>query len=178
VASTAGANTGIKTSNGSCSATNPPTQPTNPTTPPTNPTTPPTNPTTPPTTGPTNPPTGTNLSLSAGADGSSKASGSSYGNVRDGNASTYWAPNGSTGYVSVKWGSATSVSRAVVRQASGGGTISSWRVLNGDTGAVLASGSGSPSTISFASTSAKKITFDITGASGAPRIAELETYAS
>ncbi|WP_203788632.1 pectate lyase family protein [Paractinoplanes rishiriensis] len=177
VSSTAGANTGIKTSNGNCSATQPPTQ--NPTTPPTNPTTPPTTgPTTPPTTGPTNPPTGTNLSLSAGADGSSKASGTSYGNVRDGNTSTYWGPNGSTGYVSVKWSAATSVSRVNIVQASGGGSITAWRVLNGDTGAVLASGSGSPSAISFASTSAKKITFDITGASGTPRIAELQTYAS
>ena len=31
-----------------------------------------------------------NLSLSAGADGSSKAGGTSYGNVKDGSTSTYW----------------------------------------------------------------------------------------
>lgn len=55
-----------------------------------------------------------NLSLGAGADGSSKASGTSYGNVRDGNTGTYWSPNSSTGYVSVKWGSATTVSSAVI----------------------------------------------------------------
>ena len=119
-----------------------------------------------------------NLSLGAGADGSSKASGTSYGNVRDGNTGTYWAPAGATGYVSVKWGSATTVSSAVVKQASGGGSINSWRVLNGDNGAVLASGSGSPTTVTFASTSLKKLTLDITGASGTPRIAELETYSS
>ncbi|MEU4563524.1 pectate lyase [Actinoplanes sp. NPDC023936] len=118
-----------------------------------------------------------NLSLGAGADGSSKASGTSYGNVRDGNTGTYWSPAGATGYVSVKWGSATTVSSAVVKQASGGGSISAWRVLNADQGSVLASGSGSPSTVSFAATSLKKLTFEITSASGAPRIAELETYA-
>jgi hypothetical protein len=117
-----------------------------------------------------------NLSLGAGADGSSKASGTSYGNVKDGSTSTYWSPNGSTGYVSVKWGSATTVSSAVVKQASGGGSIGAWRLLNADNGAVLSSGSGSPSTISFSSTSLKKLTLDITSASGAPRIAEFETY--
>jgi pectate lyase len=118
-----------------------------------------------------------NLSLGAGADGSSKAGGTSYGNVKDGSTSTYWSPAGSTGYVSVKWGSATSVSSAVIKQASGGGSISSWRVLNADTSGVLASGSGSPSTISFSSTSLKKLTFEILSASGTPRIAEFETYA-
>ena len=119
-----------------------------------------------------------NLSLSGGADGSSKASGTSYGNVKDGSTSTYWAPASSTGYVSVKWGSAMTVSSAVIRQASGGGSISAWRLLNYDNGSVLASGSGSPSTINFSSTSLKKLTFEILGASGAPRIAEFETYAS
>jgi pectate lyase len=183
VSATAGANKGIKTSTGGCNApTSPTTAPTTaPTTPPT--TGPTTGPTTPPTTGPTTgpttaPPSGTNLSLTAGADGSSKASGSSYGNVKDGNASTFWSPNGATGYVSVKWSAATSVSRVVVTAASGGGTISSWQVKNGDTGAVLASGSGNGGTASFAATSAKKITFEITAASGTPRVAELQTYAS
>jgi pectate lyase len=119
-----------------------------------------------------------NLSLSGGADGSSKASGTSYGNVKDGSTSTYWSPAGATGYVSVKWSTAVTVATAVIRQASGGGSINAWRLLNYDNGAVLASGSGSPSTISFASTSLKKLTFEITSASSAPRIAEFETYAS
>jgi pectate lyase len=119
----------------------------------------------------------TNLSLGGGADGSSKASGTSYGDVKDGSTSTYWAPGSTTGYVSVKWSSATTVSSVVIKQASGGGSISAWRLLNGDSGAVLTSGSGSPSTISFTATSLKKVTLDITGASAAPRIAEFETYA-
>src|SRR5690349_136523 len=119
VRQTAGANTGIRTSTGSCSTTGPqPTTP-NPTTP--NPTTP--NPTTPnPTTPPPTQPGGTNLSLSGGADGSSKASGTSYGNVKDGNLSTYWSPSGATGSISIKWSAATTVSRITVREASGGGS--------------------------------------------------------
>ncbi|WP_431995893.1 pectate lyase family protein [Streptomyces griseoflavus] len=167
VSQTAGANKGLKVSDGSCTPQNPgPTDP--------GPTDPDPDPTDP---DPTDPPTGTNLSLTAGADGSSKADGTSYGNVRDGSLSTYWSPSGSTGSVSVKWGSATKVSKANVRLASGSGTIGSYRVLNHDTGAVLASGSGS-GVISFAPTSLKKITFEITSANGTPRIAEFETYAS
>ena len=60
---------------------------------------------------------GTNLSLGASVDGSSKASGTSYGNAIDGNIGTYWSPAGSTGRVSVKWGSATTG----VRHPGGGG---------------------------------------------------------
>ena len=69
-----------------------------------------------------NPPSGTNLSIGAGADGSSKASGTSYGNAIDGDASTYWSPSGSTGTISVKWGTSKTVSSVVIRTASGGGT--------------------------------------------------------
>ncbi|UXI78942.1 pectate lyase, partial [Streptomyces vinaceusdrappus] len=127
--------------------------------------------------GPTTPPTGTNLSLSAGADGSSKASGTTYGNVRDGNASTYWSPAGATGSVSVKWGSATTVSKVNIREAAGSaGAIRAWRIINHDTGAVLASGS-TAGVSSFAATSLKKITLEITTSSGSPRVAEFETYA-
>lgn len=167
VRQTVGANTGLRVSNGSCSPQTPP-----PTTPP--PTTPP--PTTPPPTTP--PPSGTNLSLGASADGSSKASGTSYGNVRDGSISSYWSPAGSTGSISIKWGSATGVSRVVIREPSGtSGSIGSWQLVNHDTGAVLASGSGAGS-ISFAATSLSKITFKINSSSGTPRVGEFETYAS
>lgn len=167
VTQTAGANKGLQVSDGNCT-------PTTPTGNPTTPTPSPTTATPSPTTGPTQP-SGTNLSLSAGADGSSKASGTSYGNVKDGNLSTYWSPSGSTGSVSVKWDAATTVSSINIRQASGS-SIGSWRVLNGDTGAVLTSGSGT-GTISFASTSLRKVTFEITSSSGTPKVAEFETYA-
>ncbi len=166
VAQTAGANKGLKVSDGSCTPQSP--DPTDPG---------PTDPGEPTDPGPTDPPAGTNLSLGAGADGSSKASGTSYGNVVDGNTSTYWSPSGSTGSVSVKWGSATTVSKVNIRLASGSGTIGAYRLLNHDTGAVLASGSGA-GTVSFSPASLKKITLEITNASGTPRIAEFETYAS
>jgi pectate lyase len=163
VSQTAGANKGNRVSDGSCT-------PTDPTDPPTDPTDPPTD--------PTDPPTGTNLSLGAGADGSSKASGTSYGNVLDGNMSTYWSPAGSTGRVSVKWGSAQTVSSINIREASGAvGNIGSWRVVNNDNGAVLATGSGAKA-VSFPATSLSKINFEITSSSGTPRVAEFETYAA
>ncbi|MFI8191545.1 polysaccharide lyase family 1 protein [Streptomyces sp. NPDC085946] len=165
VGRTAGAGKGLQVSDGNCSPQTPAPTPTTPAPTPTTPTPTPTQ------------PSGTNLSIGAGADGSSKADGTSYGNVRDGNMNTYWSPSGSTGSVSVKWGSPTAVSRVVIREAAGStGGIGSWRLLNADTGAVLASGSGA-GTISFARTSLQKITFEITGSNGTPRVAEFETYA-
>ncbi|GAA2417957.1 polysaccharide lyase family 1 protein [Streptomyces glaucosporus] len=171
VSQTAGADKGLKVSDGDCSPQTP--SPT-PTATPTSPSPTPTTPT--PTATPTQP-GGTNLSLGAGADGSSKADGTSYGNVRDGNMNTYWSPAGSTGAVSIKWGSPTAVSTINIREAAGSvGNIGSWRVVNADTGAVLASGSKA-GVISFPRTSLRKITFEITSSTGTPRIAEYETYA-
>ena len=171
VSQTAGANKGLQVSNGNCS----PQQPT-PTTP--GPATPTPTPTTPaPTTPAPTQPSGTNLSIGAGSDGSSKASGTGYGNVRDGDLSTFWSPAGATGSISIKWGSATTVSRVNIREASGSaGSIGSWQLINHATGAVLASGSGA-GVISFAATSLTKITFNITSSTGTPRVAEFETYA-
>ncbi|MEV8431314.1 pectate lyase family protein [Streptomyces chartreusis] len=165
VSRTAGAGTGLKVSDGNCSAQTPTPTPTTPTTPPTTPTPDPTE------------PSGTNLSIGAGSDGSSKADGTSYGSVRDGDMSTYWSPSGSTGSVSIKWGSATAVSSVAIREAAGStGVIGSWRLLNADTGAVLATGSGA-GVVTFPQTSLKKITFEITSAAGTPKVAEFETYA-
>ncbi|MGI5405518.1 pectate lyase family protein [Streptomyces chartreusis] len=165
VSRTAGAGTGLKVSDGNCSAQTPTPTPTTPTTPPTTPTPDPTQ------------PSGTNLSIGAGSDGSSKADGTSYGSVRDGDMSTYWSPSGSTGSVSIKWGSATAVSSVAIREAAGStGVIGSWRLLNADTGAVLTTGNGA-GVVTFPQTSLKKITFEITGATGTPKVAEFETYA-
>ncbi|WP_327672495.1 MULTISPECIES: polysaccharide lyase family 1 protein [unclassified Streptomyces] len=167
VGETAGAGKGMKVSDGSCSTQTPTPTPT-----PTDPTPTPTDPTPTPTQ-----PSGTNLSLGAGADGSSKADGTSYGNVRDGSMTTYWSPSGTTGSVSVKWGTATSVSKANIRETAGAtGRVKAWRLLNGDTGAVLTSGTGA-GVASFPATSLKKLTLEITGASSTPQVAELETYA-
>ncbi|MFF0247891.1 pectate lyase family protein [Streptosporangium sandarakinum] len=171
VGRTAGAGKGLKVSNGSCSPQTPTPGPT--TTPTSGPTS---TPTATPTAGPTQP-GGTNLSLGAGADGSSKASGTSYGNVRDGDMSTYWSPSGPTGSISIKWDSPTAVSKINIREASGSaGGIRTWRVVNADTGAVLTSGNGA-GTITFPRTSLRKITFEITGSTGTPKVAEYETYA-
>ncbi|MZE75112.1 polysaccharide lyase family 1 protein [Streptomyces sp. SID5789] len=169
VSATAGANKGLKVSDGSCTPQNPDPSP--------DPTDPdPTDPTEP-SPDPTDPPSGTNLSLGAGADGSSKASGTSYGNVRDGDLGTYWSPAGTTGSVSVKWPSPTTVSKVAIREAAGSeGAIRSYRLVDHGTGAVLATGSGA-GVISFPAVSLTKITFEITGASGTPKVAEFETYA-
>ncbi|WP_328868882.1 polysaccharide lyase family 1 protein [Streptomyces sp. NBC_00287] len=166
VSRTAGSGTGLQVSDGNCTAQTPtPTPTTTPTPTPT------------PTPSPTQP-GGTNLSIGAGSDGSSKADGTSYGNVRDGNMSTYWSPTASTGSISIKWGSATTLSRINIREAAGSeGAISSWRVLNADTGTVLTSGSGAGA-ITFPQTSLSKITFEITGSTGTPKVAEFETYGS
>jgi len=122
---------------------------------------------------------GTNLSLGAGADGSSKASGTSYGNVIDGNMSTWWSPTAATGQISVKWGSATTVGTVVIREPTGYvGRIGSWRVVNNGNGQVLATGSGA-GTIGFTPVSLTKINFEITSSSGGtPAVAEFETYAA
>lgn len=165
VSQTAGANKGLRVSDGNCTPQSPTPTPTDPTPTPTDPTPTPTV------------PSGTNLSIGAGSDGSSKADGTSYGNVRDGDMGTYWSPAGTTGSISIKWGSATAVSAVDVREAAGtAGTIGSWQLIDHDTGAVLASGSGAGA-VSFARTQLRKITFEIVSASGTPRIAEFETYA-
>ena len=164
VSATAGANKGLKVSDGSCTPQNPDPSPD------------PTDPTEP-SPDPTDPPSGTNLSVGAGADGSSKASGTSYGNVRDGDMGTYWSPAGTTGSVSVKWSSPTTVAKVAVREAAGSeGAIRSYRLVDHGTGAVLATGGGAGVT-SFPAVSLTKITLEITGASGTPKVAEFETYA-
>ncbi|MEV7658954.1 pectate lyase [Streptomyces anulatus] len=167
VSRTAGADKGLKVSDGNCTPQTPTPTPTDPTPGPTDPTPGPTDPT---------PPTGTNLSIGAGSDGSGKAAGTSYGNLRDGNPNTYWSPAGPTGSASIKWASATPVSTVVIREtADSTGAVKAWRLLNGDTGAELTSGEGAGA-ISFSRTSLRKITFEITGSTGTPRIAEFETY--
>ena len=75
----------------------------------------------------------------AGADGSGKASGTSYGNVRDADMQSYWqAPANNGQRVSVKWSSPVNASRVVVREL--GNAVNSWQLVNNDNGAVLASG--------------------------------------
>ncbi|WP_155371197.1 pectate lyase family protein [Catellatospora vulcania] len=180
VAATAGANKGLQVSNGSCTPVSPSAGPSNSPSPRPSASassSPSPQPSASPSTSPSQP-SGTNLSLAsdAGADGSSKGGGTSYGNVKDGSLTTFWSPSGATGDISVKWSSAKSVSRVVIREASGSG-IGSWQLLNGATGAVLKSGSGS-GTITFTATSTTKVTLRITSSTATPKVAEFETYAS
>ncbi|GAA4729803.1 right-handed parallel beta-helix repeat-containing protein [Isoptericola chiayiensis] len=178
LAETAGANTGLRVSDGSCEPTEPeptpePTEDPDPE--PTEEPTPDPEPTEDP--DPTDPPSGENLSIGAGSDGSSKGDGTSYGNVRDGDMATYWSPSGSTGRISIKWDGGRTVSSIVIREAAGAeGNIGSWQVQNHDTGQVLATGSGAGA-IDVPTTSLSKINFEITSSSGTPRVAEFETYA-
>ncbi|ROQ25907.1 pectate lyase family protein [Gallaecimonas pentaromativorans] len=118
---------------------------------------------------------GSNLSLGAGSDGSSKGSGS-YGDVRDGDMASYWAPSSATGRISIKWSSATSINTLVIREAAGfEGHIQNWTVVDNDTGNTLASGTGA-GTITFNSVSTHKVNFNITSSNGTPTVAEFETY--
>ena len=120
---------------------------------------------------------GTNLSIGAGADGSSKASDTSYGNAIDGNMGTWWSPAGATGRVSVKWGTAQTVGTVIIREPTTmQGRIGSWKVVNNGNGAVLATGTGA-GTITFTPVSLTKINFEITSSTSTPAVAEFETYA-
>ncbi|GAB6903685.1 pectate lyase family protein [Kineosporia succinea] len=178
VKATAGAGTGLKVSDGTCTPTNVPTTTSAPgtTTPPVSTTTPPVTSTTPPVTSTTPPASGgTNLSLGAGADGSSKASGSSFGNVIDGNTSTYWQPSGNTGDISVKWTSAKTVGSIVIKEASGS-KVTSWKLIDETNGKTVSTGTNS-GTKTFTPISTKKLTFQIVSATGTTKITEFETYA-
>ncbi len=121
-------------------------------------------------------PTGTNLALSASADGSSKASGTSYGNVKDGDITTYWSPSSTTGTISVKNLNTTINAVRIVSMSGKEDAITSWTLLNYDTGATLASGSSVPDLITFADTNLAKVSFVINAASSTPQIAEFEVY--
>ncbi|WP_029767178.1 pectate lyase family protein [Haloglycomyces albus] len=155
VAGTAGANTGLQVSNGSCAPQDSSPEPT---------------------TDPTVPPNGDNLSIGAGSDGSTKASGTSFRNVRDGDMDTYWSPTSSTGRISIKWDTDTTVTTINIRETPNTeGTIESWQVVNHDNGDILAVGTGA-GPINVPATTLTKINFVITTSNGTPQIAEFETF--
>ena len=120
-----------------------------------------------------------NLSLvvaGADADGSTKATGSRFNNVRDGDLTTFWSPIGVTGEISEKWPVPQTVGRITVREAPGGGTIRAWQVRDHDADRILASGNGA-GVITFTPVTLRKITFVVLSATGTPRVAEYETFA-
>jgi len=123
----------------------------------------------------TSPAARVNLSLvaTAGADGSGKADGSRFGNVRDGDLDTFWSPAGTTGTISIKWSTPVTVSRVVIRQS--GASIGSWRLRDNDSDAVLARGSGTVA-VTFSPVTLSKIDLEILSASGTPRVTEFQTF--
>src|SRR5690554_1104233 len=120
---------------------------------------------------------GTNLALGGGSDGSSKGGGTSYGDVRDGDSSSYWSPSSTSGQrISIK-GLSGSFNTVIIRELNNATT--SWRLVNNDNGAVLASGStlgGERVITGFGTISAGKVNLMIDSASSAPQIAEFEVY--
>jgi hypothetical protein len=121
---------------------------------------------------------GPNLSLrgDGDADGSSKAEGTRFNDVRDDDLGSFWSPVGVTGEISVKWPVPVRLSRIDIREAPGGGRIRNWQLRNHDNDAVLASGTGA-GVITFAPVTLRKITFVILSAGGTPRVSEYRTFA-
>lgn len=121
---------------------------------------------------------GINLSIGADSDGSSKASGTSYGSVRDGDLGSYWAPSSASGRISIKWDTGTQLSAVTIVEASGfEGNIGAWELVNHDNGDVIAAGNNA-GTIHFSPVTLNKIDFVINTATGTPTVAEFETYSA
>ncbi len=119
---------------------------------------------------------GTNLALSAGADGNGKYSGTSYGKAIDGDTTTYWSPKETTGTINVKGLDTVFNTVKIIELAGTEGTVTSWSLINHDTGATLATGSTLPETITFDDVKPSKVSFVINSASDRPQIAEFEIY--
>ena len=175
VMATAGAGKGLKTSDGTCGVATPDPRP-EPPTPDPQPPQPeePEQPDQP--DEPVDGGTGVNLALEAGADGSSKASGSSYGNVNDGDPGSYWQPRSDANEaVSIK--RMAPFDTVVIRELND--ATRSWRLVNHESGEVLASGGRlGPRTVvaDLGTQDIYKLTLEILDASTPPQIAEIELY--
>jgi len=119
---------------------------------------------------------GANLAItgpSAGADGSG------FDNtklVRDGSAATATQASGTSNQrVSVKWGSAVAFNTVILRES--GTKVTTWSLVDNDSGAVLATGTGigAQRVLNLGARSTKKINL-IVNATSAPAIAEIEVY--
>lgn len=119
---------------------------------------------------------GANLALTgpgAGADGSGF---SNTKLVRDGDTGTYTQASGTSNQrVSVKWSSAITFNTVVLRES--GSNVSSWQLVDNDSGAQLASGTsiGSARTVNLGNVTSKKINLIVNGSSPL-RMAEIEVY--
>lgn len=119
---------------------------------------------------------GSNLAVSGPSAG---ADGSGFDNtklVRDGNSATVSLASGTSNQrVSVKWGSAVTFNTVILRES--GSKVTTWSLVNNDSGAVLATGTGigAERVVNLGTQSAKKINL-IVNATSAPGIAEFEVY--
>ncbi len=124
---------------------------------------------------------GSNLAITgpgAGSDGSSKASGSSYSSVRDGNATTFWSPSSTSNqHVTIKWNTQVSSNTIILKEVSN--RVTSWRLETRE-GVVLATGTtiGSQLQVSYTSVSTDKIFLYIQTATALPQIGEFEVYSA
>ena len=120
---------------------------------------------------------GTNLSLGAGADGTSKASGTSFGNVLDGNASTYWSPGRHRPGASRSSGAPRGrCPDQHPRRPRAPSATSAPGASSTTTTAPCWPPARAPGTITFSATSPRRSTSRSLSASATPRIAEFETY--
>ncbi len=119
---------------------------------------------------------GSNLAItgpSAGADGSGF---SNTKVVRDGDRATYTTATGTSNQrVSVKWGSAITFNTVILREY--GNRVTSWSLVDNDSGAVYATGTGigAERVVNLGNRSSKKLNL-IVNANGTPSIAEIEVY--
>ena len=119
---------------------------------------------------------GANLALTGP---SAAADGSGFDNtklVRDGSTSTVSFASGTSNQrVSVKWGSAVTFNTVILRES--GTKVTTWSLVDNDTGTVLATGTGigAQRVVNIASRSTKKVNL-IVNATSAPGIAEFEVY--
>lgn len=119
---------------------------------------------------------GSNLALTGP---SAAADGSGFDNtklVRDGSTATVSFASGTSNQrVSVKWGSAVTFNTVILRES--GAKVTTWSLVDNDTGTVLATGTGigAQRVVNIASRSTKKINL-IVNATSAPGIAEFEVY--
>lgn len=119
---------------------------------------------------------GANLALTGP---SAAADGSGFDNtklVRDASISTVsYASGTSNQRVSVKWGSAVTFNTVILREE--GAKVTSWSLVDNDTGTVLATGTGigAQRVVTIANRSTKKVNL-IVNATSAPGIAEFEVY--
>ncbi len=119
---------------------------------------------------------GSNLAITGP---SAAADGSGFDNtklVRDGSTSTVSLASGTSNQrVSVKWGSAVTFNTVILRES--GSKVTTWSLVDNDTGTVFATGTGigAQRVVNLGTRSSKKINL-IVNATSAPGIAEFEVY--